>query len=318
MRFNKSDIQEVKNHINKHADELKVVLVEEDRARFNQTLKNILKSKQYYEGESMDRKHMTALKGNVNIAISNLGEYLKNNVYQFKNTKVATNPVEYLVTAVDMMYVSAMEQLGCPDMPLFHFDANIKQVIAQTAMDIHRSYVVYDFSKHDAFHQQRGKNATDVSRNFGGLVKILNEGKKPEAIGKMIAEYQALKERQANHNFIWRLFHRAENKARNELLGKMENMIRKNLPKAMNKIDIGEVIPAQISRDISDALIRGQVELAGPERFDPETAPRIFGKAPALEDVAPDYHFHLIRMRITQRLPRAFRHRCPPKDRHRS
>ena len=32
-----------------------------------------------------------------------------------------SNPVEYLVTAVDSLYITAMEELGFPNMPIMHF-----------------------------------------------------------------------------------------------------------------------------------------------------------------------------------------------------
>ena len=102
----------------------------------------------------------------------------------------------------------------------------------------------------------------------------------------MIAEYQALKERQKNHNVFWRLFHRTENKDRNALIEKMGKFIRKQLPEGMKKINLDEVLPVAVSRNIADALIRGEVEAAGPRRFDPTTASQVFGCSPANEEIA--------------------------------
>ena len=286
MYFKQSDIQAAKNHITERSEKLNVVIGVTDDIRFNKTITNILKQKKYYEGEQIDPKHTTALKTNVNIAIGNLSEYLIKKADTLKDTTDLSNPVEYLATAVDAFYISAMEQLGCPNMPLFHFDPNIKNTLIKSAMEIHRAFVKYDVSRDDTFKQQRGKDAADVSKEFERHIEEIKKGKKAESMGKLIAEYQALKDRQKNHNGFWRFFHRTENKDRNALIEKMGNFIREQLPEGMKKINLDEVIPAVVSRDITDARIRGEVELAGPRRLDPTTATRVFGCSPVNEEIA--------------------------------
>ena len=51
MYFKRSDIQNVKNHITKHANELNVMVGAKDDESYNKVLNTILKTKQYYEGE---------------------------------------------------------------------------------------------------------------------------------------------------------------------------------------------------------------------------------------------------------------------------
>ena len=114
----------------------------------------------------------------------------------------------------------------------------------------------------------------------------IKKGKKAESMGKMIAEYQALKDRQKNHNAFWRFFHRTENKDRNALIEKMGKFIRDQLPEGMKKINLDEAIPALVSRNLADARIRGEVEVAGPRRLDPATASRVFGCSPVNEEIA--------------------------------
>ena len=286
MYFKQSDIQAAKKYITERSVKLNVVIGATDEVRFNKTITNMLKQKKYYEGEQIDPKHMNALKNNVNISIGNLSEYLVKKADKLKDTTDLSNPVEYLITAVDAFYISAMEQLGCPNMALFHFDPNIKNTLAKSAMAIHRAFVKYDVSKDDAFKQQRGKDATEVSKKFESYKEGIKKGKKAESIGKMIAEYQALKDRQKNHNGFWRFFHRTENKDRNALIEKMGKFIREQLPEGMKKIDLNEVIPAVVSRNIADALIRGEVEVAGPRRLDPTTATQVFGCSPVNEEIA--------------------------------
>lgn len=286
MYFKREDIEIVKEHVTKHADEIKVILGATDEARFNKAINTILKQKKYYEGEQIDPKHMTALKSNVNIAISNLSEFLVKNADKLKDTTDLSNPVEYLSTAVDAFYISAMEQLGCPNMPLFHFDPDIKNTLTKSAMEIHRAFVKYDVSRDDTFKQQRGKDATEVSKEFERHIDGIKKGKKAESMGKIIAEYQALKDRQKNHNGFWRFFHRTENKDRNALIEKMGKFIRDQLPEGMKKINLDEAIPALVSRNLADARIRGEVEVAGPRRLDPATASRVFGCSPVNEEIA--------------------------------
>ena len=285
MYFKQSDIQKVKKIITERSTKLNVMIGAKDEAAFDKVINSILKQKKYLEGEDIDKKHMTALKSNVSIAISNLSDYLIKNADNIRATTDLSKPVEYLSTALDAFYITAMEKLGCPNMSLFHFDPNIKQTLIKSAMDLHRSFVKYDVSREDTFKQQRGKDAVEVSKEFERHVEAIKKGKKAESMGKMIAEYQALKDRQKNHNGFWRLFHRTENKDRNALIEKMGNFIRGQLPEGMKKINLDEVIPAIVSRNIADALIRGEVEVAGLKRFDPKTSAQVFGCAPADEEV---------------------------------
>lgn len=289
MHFKKSDIKKVKSHVMERAETLNVMLGKADLERFNNTINNIRKSKQYYEGETIDQKHLNALKSNVNLAIDNLGKFLVQNIHKYKEYVDYANPVEYLVTAVDSLYISAMEELGCPHIPLFHFDKDIKQTLAQSAMAIHRNYVTYDISKADTFKQQRGKDAAEVSKEFKTLVDGIKNEKKAESVGKMIAEYQALKERQKNHNAFWRLFHRTENKDRNALIEKMGKHIRNQLPEGMKNINLDDAAPNSVSRNIADALIRGEIEVAGAKRYDSKTLTQVFGCSPSTEDIADQY-----------------------------
>ena len=76
MYFKRSDIQNVKNHITKHANELNVLVGAKDDESYNKTLNTILKTKQYYEGEQIDQKHMAVLKKNINNIIINTSNYL--------------------------------------------------------------------------------------------------------------------------------------------------------------------------------------------------------------------------------------------------
>lgn len=287
MYFKQSDIQEVRNHVINHAGQLNVVIGEDDNARFKQVIDKITKSKQYYEGKKIDPKHMTAIKSNINIIIANLSDHLVKYAHDYKGAMDLSDPVDYFATAVDSLFITAMEKLGCPDMPIIHFDPDIKKTLEESAMKVHRSFITFDVSTADTFKQQRGKDATEVSKNFDVLVDGIKNGKKAESMGKMIAEYQALKERQKNHNAFWRLFHRTENNDRNALIEKMGKFIRGQLPDGMKEINLDEAVPNLVSRNIADARIRGAVELAGPNRLDSKALLKLYGCAPSDEHI-PD------------------------------
>ena len=177
MYFKRSDIQNVKNHITKHANELNVMVGAKDDESYNKALNTILKTKQYYEGEQIDQKHMAVLKKNINNIIINTSNYLIKNADKLKGTVNLSNPVDYLTTAIDGFFITAMEKLGCPNMPLPHFDPEIKNTLINSAIELNRSFVVYDFSKDDTFAAQRGKDAAEVSKIFGAHVKGLKENK---------------------------------------------------------------------------------------------------------------------------------------------
>ena len=285
MFFKKEDIQEVGRNVAHKTMMMNVVIVGEDRDRFNSLLDKILKEKQYSEGEKINDKHMTAIKSNINIIIGNLSDHLVKYAHRYKDSMELSNPVECFSTAVDSLFISAMEKLGCPNMPIVHFDPEIKKTLEESAMKVHRSVVTFDISKENTFKQQRGKDAAVVSKEFGRHVDGIKNGKKAESIGKMIAEYQALKERQKNHTAFWRFFHRTENKDRNALIEKMGKIIKGQLPAGMKGINLDEAVPNLVSRNIADALIRGEVEMAGPKRFDPKTAAQVFGCSPANEEI---------------------------------
>ena len=285
MFFLISDIQNVKNHVNNRVDSLNIVFGQDDYDRFNQTIENILGQKKYAEGEEIDPNHIAEIKNNINIAISNLSDHLSQNARSVNGVASLSNPVNYFATAVDALYITAMEKLGCPNMPIIHFDPNVKKTISEAAIKVHNSLVSYDVSRDNTFKQQRGKDANVVSRDFGLLIDGIKNGKKAESMGKMVAEYQALKARQNGHGAIWRFFHGKENDARNILLEKMSDKIKALLPDGMGNINLDEVNPSWVSRNIANARIRGEVELVGPKRLDAKGVEQAYGCAPADEEI---------------------------------
>lgn len=285
MYFNRGDIQAVKNYITERSAKLNVLIGAKDEAGFNKAINSILEEKKYYEGEEIAPKHMTELKSNVNIAIGNLCDYLIRNADTLKVTTDLSNSTEYLATAVDAFFITAMEKLGCPDMPIIHFDKDIKKTLEESALNVSRSFLTFDNSKERALDQQRGKDAKEVSNEFMLIAEGIKNGKKAETVGKMIAEYQALKERQKNNNVLWRLSHRTECNDRNALIEKMDKLIREHLPDGMKNISLDDASPNSVSRNIADELIRSEVEAAGPDRLDDKSILKIYGRTPSGEHI---------------------------------
>ena len=52
MYFKREDIEIVKEHVTKHADEIKVILGATDEARFNKAINTILKQKKILRGRT--------------------------------------------------------------------------------------------------------------------------------------------------------------------------------------------------------------------------------------------------------------------------
>lgn len=280
MYFKKEDIQEVSKHVFGRADSLHLVIGAKDSAQFNKMIDNILAEKTYYEGEEIAPHHMDAIKGNVKTVINNISAYLVRADEQFKKLENMQNPVDYFSTAVDALYITAMQRLGCPDMPIIHLDEDIKMTLEEAALKVSGGLASFDISKEDAFDRQRGKDATEISKGFGLIAEEIKNGKKAEAVGKMIAEYQAFKEHRKSQNAFWRFLHRTENKERNALVENMGKLIRGQLPKGMKDIDLDEAVPNSVSRKVADALIKGEVEGAGPDRLDNKLILKLYGRAP--------------------------------------
>lgn len=180
------------------------------------------------------------------------------------------NPAEYFATYADFFYVKAMQLLGCPNMPQFMFDDGFRKTIENCAIAINAEKISYaDIDAMEAYDRQRYKNADKIeeicSESFN---KIDNNQQTPRNVAALLAEYQALKLRQLDHGAIWRFFHRSENKARTEMLQKMDTYIRKAFPDDLKGLNLDKVDPKKIARGIESYNIKADVEIALIDRFD--------------------------------------------------
>ena len=284
MFFEREKIKSVRAHIHSHATAINALISTTDVTTFEITLNSINDVRQYNQGEQIDAEHLSELKSQVKTSLTHLTNYITTAARDSKNPiQPIADPADYLLTVTDYLYIMAQEKLGCPNIPLFIFDQEIKKTLEESALAIDRSFAKYKMTKEAAFIAQRGKNADEVKKNFQNHMNAFRKGAdKPTHIGEMIVEYQALKERQSNHGAIWRFFHPGENKARNSLLKKMKETISGALPQGM-KIDLTKETAADIAQRFADARIRGIVEVAGPNRMDDKKAEQIFGH-PAAND----------------------------------
>ena len=284
MFFEREKIKSIRAHIHSHATAINALISTTDVTTFEITLNSINDVRQYNQGEQIDAEHLAELKSQVKTSLIHLTNYITTAAKDSKNPiQTIADPADYLLTVTDYLYVMAQEKLGCPNIPLFIFDQDIKNTLEKSALAIDRSFGKYQMTKEAAFIAQRGKNADEVKKNFQKHMNGFREGlDKPTHIGEMIVEYQALKERQSNHGAVWRFFHPGENKARTALLKQMKDTISGALPKGM-KIDLTKETAADVAQRFADARIRGSVEVAGPNRMDDKKVEAIFGH-PAAND----------------------------------
>lgn len=283
MYFERNEIRKVKNHIARHANEIGVLMLDEDYSMYDGALNSILAThgRQYEQGEQITSEHYNALMDWAKSAVINsANSIIKNAKSGNFPEKPINDPVEHLLTLTDYFYVMGMQRLGCPNMQLFVFNNDVKTVIQEYALKMDKVLHKYDISTEREFTKQRGKNAKELEKRFSDhIVAINKQDNKPQHVGELIAEYQALKERQNRHIGIWRFFHSKENQARNELLSKMEDAIKTTMNKILpqNKSEnLDALNPSEIARIFADARIRGSVEVAGVNRFG-ENAKKIFG-----------------------------------------
>ena len=277
MRFDTEKIKEVRQHVRNHVEEIDLWIGKNDTDMLKALLNSITEEKTYSPGEQIREEHMNSLKLVVNEAIKNSAQATIQLAKDKKSPiKPINNPVEHLMTVADYFYVRAMEKLGCPNMPLFAFDPDIQQTVERSAMALDRAFGKYDISKEKEFKSQRGKNADELDKKFTEhCLAIDSKNNKPKHMGELVAEYQALKERQKNHGPIWRFFHKDENRARNSLLSKMEKKIKETVHKSMGN-DPDTLDPAKVARFYADASIRGHLAVAGDRRISTHTE-KIFG-----------------------------------------
>lgn len=230
---------------------------------FEQTLSAF--ENKYKEGTQIEKEDLALFGEKTAGLLRFMTGVMREQAQKGERTKMP-RPEEFVMAATDYLYLQCMEKLGCPNIPVA-FNDNVKKVMTACARELHRNYVKFDFSKEKAFKEQRRIDADKLlAGNVGENLRDINEGRMNlSKIGRLIADYQALTERQKRHTGVWRFFHGKENEARNALIGEMRASLKKVLGP---NVDIDNAIPAEVSRKLAFDRIDNNIEKAISERFE--------------------------------------------------
>ena len=152
---------------------------------------------------------------------------------------------EYVFSALNYLLAITESELGSPEIPVNEFRFNYGTWL---------STIIYnkpmaEISEEEVYNSQRRMNADLLqSEKIQPLLEGLNdENNISRNVGELYAEYRALVKRQANHGFIWRLFHMSENAARTELIKELEEVLKNHIPD-LNLNSETKVLPTTIGK----------------------------------------------------------------------
>ena len=279
MFFERGKIKQAQKKANERYKDLGVRLDPIEVNNFKAIVNSLASVKTYKEGEKIRPEDLEMIGENVNSLLLNMTATVSGMI---KNKKLkVSDPVDYLMTATDCLYLLAMDRLGCPDI-IVGFSDSVKKTIADSAIAIHRVSVSFDdITKESAFTAQRGKDAAVLwAGEIGNTIRNI-ENAAPGSVGKLHAEYQALVQRQEGHGRIWRFFHKAENEARIALMEKMKEALNKKLEK---KYDLDKSTPKSIARAVAEVNVEKNVSISVYERF--SNPQKFFGVNEGVVDVS--------------------------------
>ena len=226
-----------------------IVFAPNDIAAYREKLKKLAAENVIAEGASLDYTIYYEIRTNIKSMIESAIEDVRSKDEEFRKNVSAS---DYILAAHDYLLAMATIELGSPDIPASEFGSNF----VSWTQSIIEAKPNYSISADDTFNAQRRIDALDLTRNkIEPLFLGLNSREtKAENLGKLVAEYQALARRQANHGWIWRLFHSTENSLRTTLLKDMENTIKQNLGELFIDIDVEDVTPTEIAEAVEQTL----------------------------------------------------------------
>lgn len=210
---------------------------------YRNTLKEIANERKYQLGEKLlnsDLKRINRDFGAVLFEFNTRISQLPNRTLEEKNN--------LLFVVADYLFAIALDELGCPDIPIFFGDEgkkNFADFMKSTSL-LSNSEDYQEVSTDTQFKEQRGKSADYVRtatedyfnrKSFNPL--------KPLEGAKFVAEYQALKKRQDNHWRIWKWFHGKENDKRMALLAEMKAELEKHID--TESMDIDTIEPKDVA-----------------------------------------------------------------------
>lgn len=225
-----------------------------DRKAFERSLD--LFAGKYAQGQDIEPDDLTMIGEQVQDLLTGIG---KNLVAGFKNGKQQNveNPMDHLLTASDYLYMACMEKMGCPNIPV-GFNDSVKKKMEALGQSIIKYATKYDIKKEDVFRAQRGKDAAELMAGKAGEnLRALQENKATNVqVGQLLADYQALCQRQKGHTAIWRFFHRKENNDRVALMNAMSAALKQKLGDTadLEKAEPETVVKSLLSQDAKASL----------------------------------------------------------------
>ena len=178
-----------------------------------------------------------------------------------------------MLAAQEYLIALTSKETGSPKINASAF----RTVLMHTVLNIADAKNDIDISEKDYYEKQRGMDAKNLEEsNVQPLIDAVKKGTNVvENSAKLFAEYKALAHRQKDHGFFWRMFHRDENKARNELLQKMEEVLSPYAPTSFRNAEtwtIGEFAKS------AEGLIEKDNYFAAMDEYDKNPA-KVFGYA---------------------------------------
>ena len=195
---------------------------------FQSVLDGIARKRKYFDAEKILKPDLIAI---TKAAKKVLNEIMKN-VLESKDRMSQSKKNNFdciapFTTTTDYLFAMTTKTLGGAHMPA-SFGPEIQEKIEVDANRLNDRLKEYcEISADQYYRAQRGKDADEVKASVSTLMNSIKEKKTTTSeVGELVAEYQALKKRQENHSFVWRIFHSKENNARNQLLKDMEQTVR--------------------------------------------------------------------------------------------
>lgn len=200
---------------------------------YKKTINKMAKSSSYNERDEIKEKDLeTIIEGMRNVFDTAVDDFAK----QDDEVKNETDIHKFVMVAHDYLFAFTSKQLKCPDIP----KEPLENLLGDFSKKMIEKLPIKIDSAKNFFDQQRGKDARELE--LGSVGRLFNqiESKQftPRHMAELLGEYKALKKRQEKHGAIWRLFHGKQNEARNEMLKRMEEDLKQNIPEEdLNKME---------------------------------------------------------------------------------
>lgn len=192
----------------------------------------MLKKYHFDEGQPVSTEALEEMKLGVKNVINTLSSaYIAKKDGVGDVSRKNFNAAKKFIHATEELYMTAVALTGCPDIP-YMFGEDIHEEIKRCAGLVQREYIKDNIATGSTYHAQRKKNAGKLRSEYMNqlIADVKGKDPKPDYVGKLVAEYQALQRRQAGHGRVWRFFHGLENKARNDLLNEMKEALKIHFP----------------------------------------------------------------------------------------